>query len=435
MKLSFFQAGVIAAFVLLAGVGLFVFSTYTGSAGKSSVGAVTIWGPFPKDAMIQAITTLANTDKNLKSVTYVQVQPDTFDSDYVNAVAAGKAPDLILVSQEHLQQLKPTLYEIPYSSISARQYADTFADGASVFEDANGTYGVPFAIDPLVMYFNKTLLSSSGIAAPPATWEAITGLVPSVTQTGANQGIAQALIALGTYPNVHNARGILSTLLFQAGVAITTPSASGAVQGTIASGAPTNGISPGDAAVRFYTSFANPAQTSYTWNSSLPDSQQYFVAGKLALYLGYASELSYLQQANPNLAFDVAKVPQPATASTRTDYGLFYAFAIPRTAPNQAGAFAVAVGLSSAADQTALVHAAGTLAPAEKALLSAPPSDQYSPVFYDQAIIAKGWLSPAPATTDTIFASMIQNVITGRSTLDQALTAAQQSLTAALQNP
>lgn len=435
MKISIFQAGVIAACILLAGVGLFVFSTYSSSSSKSAVGAVTIWGPFPRDAMTQALQSLAAADKDLKSVTYVQMQADTFDQDYVNAVAAGNAPDLVLISQEDLQKLKPTLYEIPFSAISARQFADTFADGASIFEDANGIYGVPFAIDPLVMYFNKTVLASSGIASPPATWEAMTGLVPSVTQQS-GQTIGQALIALGTYANVHDARGILSALFFQAGVPVSTPVANGGVRGAI-TGTASNGITPGQAAVRFYTSFANPAQQSYTWNSSLPDSQQYFVQGKLALYLGYASELSYLQQANPNLSFDVAKIPQPATAASRVDYGKFYAFAIPRTAPNQSGAFAVAVKLSSDAAATALLKAAGTLAPAKKSLLppTATPTDQYAAIFDDQAIIARGWLSPDPATTDSIFASMIQNVISGRSTLDQAVPAAEQSLTAALQHP
>lgn len=441
MKISVFQAVLLSVFGVMALVGLIVFATYTSSTGKSTVGAVTVWGPFPQQAVDNVLSTLANNNKDLKSVTYVQKRPETFNDEYVNAVAGGTSPDLILISQEDLMRLRSTLYPIPYSSISARQFADSFADGASVFTAPGGIYGIPLAIDPLVLYYNKTILSSSGIIPSSkvaqggtATWEGIAGLVPVVTQVS-GQGISNPLIALGTYANVHDARGILSALFLQAGIPLVQEGANGGISVSL-TGTTAGGQTPGEAAMRYYTSYANPAQPNYDWNASLPDSLQHFVAGKLALYLGYASELSYLRQANPNLNFDIALFPQPATASASVDYGKIYAFAIPKSAPNQAGAFSTAVALSADDAESALVSAIGTLAPAKKSLLAkqtAGTDDPDTPIIASQALITRGWLSPAPPQTDAAFSAMISSVITGASRVDEALNTAERAISAALQ--
>lgn len=429
MKISTFQAVLLGVFVVLGLVGLFVFATFTSSTGKSTIGAVTVWGTFPQGAMDQALAGLANGNKDLKSVTYVEKRPETFDDDYVNAVAAGQGPDLVIISQEDLARLKATLYPIPYTSITQRQFTDSFADGASIYAAAEGIYGIPLAIDPLVLYYNKTMLSTAGVAAPPSTWEAVAGLVPQVAKVS-GQSVSNPLVALGTYANVHNARGIMSALFLQSGVPIAQASGSSVAVSLAGNGA--NGQTPGEAALRFYTSFANPAQPNYDWNASLTDSQQLFLSGQLALYLGYASEFSYLKQANPNLNFDMAKFPQPATATSRADYGRIYAFAIPRTAHNQSGAFAAAIALSADDAETALTNAAGTLAPAKRSLLGAATQDPYAAIYDDQALIARGWLSPAAAQTDAIFGAMITSVITGAARADEAIATAERSLSAAL---
>jgi hypothetical protein len=188
--------------------------------------------------------------------------------------------------------------------------------------------------------------------------------------------------------------------------------------------------------VGFYTQFADPSKVSYTWNSSLPDSQQSFLAGDLALYLGYASEASYLSSANPNLNFAATPIPQPATAQTKSVYGLIYALLIPRGAKNANGAFQVASllagGVAGADEQTAAASASG-LAPANVNVLATAPADPIAAIAYAEALYARGWLSPASTNTDTVFSSMINGVITGRSSLQTALSTAQSSLSGLLQ--
>ncbi|MBU6214935.1 extracellular solute-binding protein [Patescibacteria group bacterium] len=440
MKISLFKGILMGVFGMAAVIGLFLFATYKGGGSKNAAGHVLIWGTLPKAGMQSALQALSQTDTDLKDVVYAEKDPNTLANDLATAIASGGAsPDLILASQEELKSIAKIVTPIPFSSLSASTYQNSFAGGMSIFAvpDGTGYYGIPFLIDPLVLFSNRTILSSDGIARPPATWEAMIGLVPSVAILTPTRQITRGLIALGAYSNVQNARGILSTLFLQTGIPLSSVSPMGLITGNLGTNA-SSGAPSGGAVIGFYTQFADPSKVSYTWNSSLSNSEQMFLAGDLALYLGYASRTQYLRAANPNLDFAVSDVPQPATASVRSVYGLMYAFMIPRGASNLSGAYQIASllsGLSKRSSVTEQMVISGYtgLAPAELSALQTAPADPVATVAYREGLYASGWLSPSAAATDQIFSDMINGVITGRLTIDAALASAEQSLTAALQ--
>lgn len=433
MKISLFQGILFGIFGLGALIGLFVFSTYTNTgSSKSTVGTVLIWGTLPKDEIHAVLTVAAQTNTSLKDVSYVQKDPSTLPSDLAAAIATGAAPDLVLASQENLHTLAKFIAPISPSTLSASTFVDTFVEEGGLFAaPSGGYYGIPFLVDPLVLFSNQSILSSDAIANPPATWDALMGLVPKVAQLTPSQQITRGLIALGTYDNVHDARGILSALFLQAGVPLSGYSSGGSLVADLGETG-SNSVPPGQSVVGFYTQFADPSKVSYTWNASLPDSQQMFLAGNLALYLGYASEAQYLQSANPNLNFEVTPLPQPATAPTKITYGLVYAFMIPRGAKNPAGAYQAASLLTGSSAQSAAALATG-LAPAVRSDLASAPANPIAAVAYAEALYAEGWLSPAPADTNRVFSGMINDVISGRSTLDTALVSAASALSSLLQ--
>jgi ABC-type glycerol-3-phosphate transport system substrate-binding protein len=434
MKISLFQGILLGAFGLAALVGLIVFATYTSSgSGSKGVGSVVIWGPFPQAEMQQVLVEAVKNDSSLKGVSYVEQDPATFDQTLVSAIAAGRGPDLVILSQEDLATLAGALSPIPASALSAATFAADFTAGSAVWQaPGGGSYGVPYLIDPLILYANEPLLSSAGVAQIPATWEAMTGLVPKFAVSGTNSALSRELIPLGTYANIADARAIVSALFFQAGVPIAAHTQGGAIAADLGLTAQENGTPAGEAVVRFYTQFADPSKISYTWNAALPVSTQAFVAGDTALYLGYASEASYLAAANPNLAFDAAPLPQPASAAAKATYGRIYAFAIPHGAGNASGALAAAGALVSAADDAAAAAATG-LAPALRSLLAAPPAEPVAVTAYASALYARGWLSPAPAATDQVFSSMIGSVTSGQLSPSAALANAQSALNSLLQ--
>jgi ABC-type glycerol-3-phosphate transport system substrate-binding protein len=434
MKISLFQGILFGVFGLAALVGLFVFSTYTNTGGKGAVGSVVIWGTLPKDDINATLTAATQIDSTLKGVSYVQKDPATLVADLTAAIASGDPPDLILSSQENLVTLSKFIATIPLSTLSAGTFQSTFVTEANLFAAPNaaGYYGVPFLVDPLVLFANQDILSSSGVPTPPATWEALTGLVSQVAQLTPSKQITRGLIALGTYGNVHDARGILSALFLQTGVPVSGYSAGGVLSANLGETG-SGGVPPGESVLGFYTQFADPSKVSYTWNASLPDSQQGFLEGDLGLYLGYVSEARFLKQANPNLNFEVSPLPQPATATLKSTYGLVYALMIPRGAKNSAGAFTVASLLTNSGEQSAAASATG-LAPAVRSdLAQAPATDPVAAVSYPEALYASGWLSPAPSDTDLVFSGMIGNVISGASTLNTALSSAELSLSSLLQ--
>jgi len=432
MKISLFQGILFGVFIFAALVGLFVFATYSNSGNSGgSVGTVVIWGILPAEGMQSALSTAAQTEPLLKNVSYVQRDSATLANDLASAIATGSAPDLVLASQEQLRSIAKFIAPISSSALSASTFTNTFVEEGGLFAGPGGYYGIPFLVDPLVLFSNRAILASSGIAKPPTTWEALMGLVPSVAILSPSRQISRGLIALGTYDNVHNARGILSALFIQAGVPISSYSSGGALSANLGTNT-SSGVPSGESVLGFYTQFADPSKVSYTWNASLPDSQQAFKNGDIALYLGYASEAKFFKSANPNLNFTVTPLPQTATATIKSAFGLIYALMIPRGANNSSGAYQTAVLLTNVAEQNVAASATG-LAPVVLNELATMPTDSVAAVAYAEALYSKGWLSPAPASTDTVFSGMITDVISGRSSLSVALVSAERSLSALLQ--
>lgn len=432
LKMRPFQIIVMVVFGFLALIGLFLFANYSGfGGGKATIGSVTIWGTTPSENMQAGLRSLVEAHKEYGSVRYVAKNIETFEADLNEAIASGVGPDLILITQEQLlaQQNKLTL--IPYASISERTYIDSYLPIFELFLTDTGSYGVPLAVDPLVMYYNRPMLASVGVAEPPRTWEAVTGLVALLTKKLPDHTVTKSLVAIGEYDNVTNARAIVSLLLLQSGNKLTQESNNGLRAALSASAGGTFGISPSESALNFYTQFANPTKTVYSWNRALPESRQSFLAGDVALYPGFASERPLLTAGNPNLDFDMAAIPQPETATGKVTYGHAYVLAIPKAAKNSSGAFQVATALAAKDVGPQVARALG-MAPALRSALKPSANDFYTPVFYPEALVAQGWLSPAPKVTDEIFSTMIGNITSGRRSVRDALFTADQALDAAL---
>lgn len=429
-KLRPFQIVLLSIFGFAAVLGLVLFANYSGFGGATKdIGAVSVWGTLPQTEMIAEIEKIAGTNDAFANVKYMEVSEDSFNSMLSEAIASGTGPDMVIISQEQLLALQSKLQLISFATIPQRTYVDTYLPLFDLFLTSTGTYGIPYVLDPLVMYYNRSMLTSLGVATPPESWEGIAGLAPSVSVRDNAGTVSRSTIALGDYANIANARAILSLLFLQSGTSITEVTQNG-VRSTLVTDM-TATQTPVESAVRFYTQFADPAKTVYSWNRSLPNSRDAFIAGDVAFYLGFSSEVNVLKEANPNLLFDMTSVPQPATRSANITYGKGYVFALPKQSVNPTGAITVASILGEQGAMADIANAL-TLAPSRKSALSAPVEDLYAPVYYSSALVARGWLSPSPVTVDGIFAGMINNITSGRQDITAALNATNQSLNATL---
>jgi len=409
-----FQTVLLVIFVALAIFGVLVFAGIIkiGSSNDQagSLGTVVLWGTDKTQGLAQALEDFnkVNTTFTLK---YVQKDPETFDADLLEALASGTGPDLFFISNDLAYKYSNKIYTIPYASYPLATFQNNFAKAGGVFLSSKGMLAFPMAIDPMVMYYNRTILDTNNIIYPPATWDDLVGLVPTLTKKDNSNKITESTVAMGQFSNILYAKDILATLFMQTGSPIVSEK-----DGVFSSALDTNTASYNlSAPLQFYTNFADPLNPAYSWNGSLQNSQDAFSAENLAFYFGYASELPTLVSKNPNEDFSVAPMPQIKNANNKSTYGRVTGIAIASSSKNFTAAF-TAASLLATGDFASAYAAATDTVPARRDLLAIKQTDAYSPTFYSSALYANSWLDPSTTDTDNIFQNMIENVISGNMT-------------------
>lgn len=401
-----------------------------------AVGPVLIWGTLEEGPFQRVIGTLAEDDRRLGEVAYEQRDPRTFYQDLANAIASDQGPDLILISQEYLVQHAGKLVPISYEALPRRTFEESFVDEGSLFLFDGGILGIPIAVDPLVMYWNKDMLAEAGYPLAPQFWDELFTLSDRITRRDDANNIERSAVAFGEYQNVTHAKDILATLIMQAGGEITYRDDQGRIRPSLASTNAERTQQPAQSALRFFTEFANPSKAkTYSWNRSLPPARDAFAAGDVALYIGFASELGSLRLQNPNLNLGVSPIPQIRDGGRTLTYGEIQAFAVPRGSLNPAGAQLVAFILAAPEVSAVLAQERGTPSPHRQALATLAASSTSSTadaVFNDAALIARGWYDPDPSRTEQVFRGMIEGVTSGALRLGDAILEGDKALLALL---
>lgn len=417
--------GIFVAFGLGA---VIVFATFSSGGGKSA-GQVLIWGSLPERVVREAVELVQANNSEFDGVQYQFVRQDDLVPNLIAAIAAGKGPDLVIFPSEHFLSERDKLIVIPYATFSRREFQDTFVEAGEVFVGDKGVYGLPFVIDPLVMYWNRALFAEAGIGTPPKYWDELASASPKLSRADERGTLSQSTAALGTWDNIVHAKAIFVTLLRQLGNPVVALGTRGYASTLTQS---TGGVSSADSALRFYTDFSDPVKPAYSWNSSQSDSKTAFIAERLAVYFGRASELAAIRQSNPNLNFDVAEVPQIRGAGKGSEASVF-ALAIPRGSRNQQGAFQVALALTTSEPQSALQKSLGLPTPRRDGGASAP-SDPYFGTFRAAVLTAFAFPDPDPGTSDSVFKRMVENVTSGSKTVSEAIQSGDQELRAIIRN-
>lgn len=412
-----FQIFALAAFGVFAIIAVILLSTFEPreDAAASRYGdRVLIWGTFEPIVFTRLFGELANTDDGFAVADYERIDARNFNETLVNAIAEGRSPDLVILPSSELVRQRSKLQAISYDMIPLRQFRDMFIDGAEIFARPDGIYALPFAVDPIVLYWNRDLFASGGFAQAPTSWEYITNtVVPSLTLTDNQRNIRQSAIAFGEFRNVLRAKETLLTLALQTGSRMIYEDAGRYVSGLNQSVG--DGLPPFTSAIQFFTNFSNPNNLLYTWNRQQQLDRNAFVAGDLAMYFGYGSEASGIIKQNPNLNFDVAVVPQGASATVRRTYGEYYGLAIPKASSNPQGAYLLANKIVSPTIADRLTSEL-EVTPVQRELIARGSSDSIRQIIYDSALIAYGWLDPGDEVTDNIFQTMIEAVTSGQDT-------------------
>ncbi|MEK7095627.1 MAG: hypothetical protein AAB917_03130, partial [Patescibacteria group bacterium] len=270
-----------------------------------------------------------------------------------------------------------------------------------------------------------------GIAQPPVFWDEFENIISKINQKDVNSNIRRSAIALGEFNNLTHAREILSALFFQSGNPITVRGEG--VESTLGD-RKYKGTQTSIPAVEFFTRFSNPQRKDYSWNRSLPQSKSWFLSGNLATYFGFSSESSDLRNKNPNIDFDIAPLPQARGGKNRATYGSMYGFSVVRTATDQLGTYNV-IQILTAPDSLALLSDLTYLPPVRRDMIASGSTDPYQSIFYDSALISKGWLDTNSTKSTTVFQKMVESITSGRADLYTAVDTASNEIDLYLQNP
>ena len=403
-----FQIILIVMFIIAAVLGLLVFSgaiPLGGNNKEGGQGTVILWGTFRAEQINVLLEEFNNANQNFV-VQYVQKNPENFDQDLLEALASGTGPDMFFLSDDLAFHYSNKILTIPYENFSLSSFKKSFASAGEVFLTSNGILAFPMTVDPLVMYYNRSMLEAGGIVNPPTNWDDFVNTIPTLNKKDENNKIIKSAAALGHFSNISYAKDILATLFMQTGNKIVTEQNNRFVSDLSVS------IGPFSLSniLQFYTDFADPQKNVYSWNKSLPLSRDFFSANNLAYYFGYASELVSLVNKNPNLNFLAAEMPQIKDYGFKLTSAKVTGLAISAFSKNMNTAFIAAGQMSSGDFASKLANNLGVV-PARRDLLAAKRADAYSPIFYSSALYAKSWLDPSTKDTDDIFRRMIDSVL------------------------
>jgi ABC-type glycerol-3-phosphate transport system substrate-binding protein len=339
----------------------------------------------------------------------------------------------------------------PEGMIDERTYRNVFVD--TVGDDFVATdgkiLGVALSADSLALYYNEDILSSVGIARPPVTWDEFQDDVRLLTRINSFGEITQSGVALGTSANINRSTDVLSALFLQNGVLVPR----GGSNDLRLTGA------PGVNALSFYTGFANPTSSLYTWNPVMHYSIDAFYEGTAAMMINYSWHYDTIKRKNSKLNFGVAPLPQPLGAQP-FNFPNYWGFAVAKnkTAPTgtqdvalyskarifEAWQFLKYVAFPNGGTVTLQNALTGntrdfptTFDPAEsylaktkrpaarRDLIEKQKTDPILGPFADGNLIARSWKQADPESIEKILGDMIRSVNLGEANIPQALATAE----------
>lgn len=419
--MSKFQAIFIGVIIILVFVAFMILSGFLpglpGMGGENAV-ELTMWGNLPESVFRYSIEALNRKNHKDFSIKYFEKNEETYEKTLVDVLASGTGPDIFLMTQDFILNHKNKVFLVPFATFSERDFKDTFIDEGELFLADKGVVAFPLVVDPIVLYWNKDFFSKKGIASAPKTWDEFLDHVVSLTLRDRSGNILESGAAFGGSKNVRNAKDIFSMLVLQGGTKIVekdTLSVTFNSRGTISD-------APAVSALSFYTGFSNPSKISYSWNRALPNSRDMFIAGKLAMYFGYASEYTDISDANPHLNFDVANVPQVKDSALQVTFGKIYGVAVSKSSPYAAAqALSSVFSLATDRDVVDMLSEGSLLPSARRDVLAEGTLNSVSAVFYRAAIQARGWLEPGSKVVSGMVEDMIDSIVAGKKNFSKAV--------------
>lgn len=394
-----------------------------GGTEDSVAGDILIWGVFDDtDDLFDVIKQFQASYPDVK-ITYQKKIVDTYEKDLINALAAGRGPDIFYINNTWLPKHIDKIMPIPKDYMTANNFKDIFVDVAyDDFVSDGEIYALPLYVDTLALFYNRDIFNSVGIANPPSTWEGLLGMVPSLTQKDESGNITRSAIAMGTARNINRSTDILNLLMLQSGVQMFDKEN---MVSTFNQVTEINGVNypSGEKALEFYTNFANRQKTAYSWNNLMDYSIDAFLEGKTAMMLNYYYQIESLRQKSPHLKFGISLMPQFRDSKQTVNYANYWGAAVSKTSKYSEIAWIFAYFLTDKTQAQSYLEITKKPTARRDLVDIQRQQDKELGVFAQQSLSAYSWYQPDSNAVEKIFEKMIESKVAGLPTtniLDQA---------------
>ncbi|MBI2506879.1 MAG: extracellular solute-binding protein, partial [Candidatus Colwellbacteria bacterium] len=208
-------------FLGAAGVIIIVFLVILFAGGRKSTEKInlTVWGIDDGSAWDYPIFSYQKLHPNVR-IKYTELKPETYEEDLINALAAGKGPDIFMLNNRWLVKHADKITPLPAEKMSANAFKGLFPQVAEydLLSNEGQIYGLPLSVDTLALFYNQDIFDRSGVALPPRTWDEFLTVIPKVRKvdTGGNLTLSAAALG-GPSENIENAADILALLMLQTG--------------------------------------------------------------------------------------------------------------------------------------------------------------------------------------------------------------------------
>lgn len=384
---------------------------------------LTMWGVFDGADAFTAVINAYKAQNPSVEIIYKSFAPEDYERELVNALAAGKGPDMFMAHNtwlpKHYDKMLPLAKELlpiaTFRNLFPRVVEQDFAPDGLI-------YALPLYIDTLALFYNKDAFDNAGIALPPKNWSEVTALIPKLRKIDRAGKITKAAVAIGGTPkSVNRATDLLSLIMLQGGAPMVAGDAQRITGAQFAS--------QGAKGFEFYTQFADPKNPSYTWNDQLHYSLDAFAEGSAAIMFNYAYNIRALKQKNPFLVFGVASMPQPQTAAARVDYANYFGLATAVRSRNAATAWDFITFLTTNANVSNAYLKASGHPPALRTLIAAGSDESELGVFTKQTLTARSYPQIDNNEVERIMGELIENAVYGKLLKERALRQAEDAIT------
>lgn len=325
---------VVLGFFLILAVGLFMF--FGRSAEKKQVRLV-YWGLWEDESVMKPLIDQYQSQNKSTTIQYLKMDPDQYREKLLARSKNNEnPPDIFRFHNTWLPEIKEIAAPIPSSIMSNAEFEKTFYPiHQTDLKVGNNYFGIPLAIDGLVLIYNDDLFKKAGINTPPVSWDDIvSGYVGKLTVKSPDGQIITSGMALGTATNVDHFSDIFGLFLIQNGGDVKKLDQAEAV-----------------GALQSYREFAEPPDN--IWDESLPNSITAFAQEKVAMIIAPSWEIINIKAINPEINLKVVPVPS-IPGSKPVSIASYWVEGVSRVSQNQLEAWKFLKFLSQKDNMTKL---------------------------------------------------------------------------------